>query len=154
MSYLIAVASSDGKNTDLKFGEAREYLIYRAEGKNYELLQIRKAEGETVTSASPTCAISADCLSGCGGAGAGAGCGGAGAGCGGEAGQDIRVELLGDCRAVVCKKIGFKAVKSFEKRAISVFDIEADIGEVLDKITSYYDKVDNHRSLREKSQNE
>ena len=145
MSYLIAVASSDGRITDLKFGETNEYLIYKVEGKNYEFFQKRKAESETLTSESLECKSPVSCSQGCGGAGGG---------CGGEAGQEKRIELLSDCRAVVCKKIGFKAVKSFEKKAISVFDIEADIGEVLDKITSYYDKVDNHRSLREKSQNE
>lgn len=55
--------------------------------------------------------------------------------------------LLSDCRCVVCKKIGFQAQKQFEKKAISVFDVECEIKEALDKITFYYNKIDRHESL-------
>ena len=59
-----------------------------------------------------------------------------------------RVLLIDDCRCVVCAKIGFQAQKQFERKAISVFDIECKITDALDKITAYYEKVDGHKSLR------
>ena len=59
-----------------------------------------------------------------------------------------KVALIEDCRAVVCKKVGFQAQKQFEKKAISVFDVECSVEEALEKITSYYYKIDNRQSLR------
>jgi len=75
-------------------------------------------------------------------------CGGNGGGCKGPGDVADKVELISDCRAVVCKKIGFQAQKQFEKKAISVFDVECKVQEALDKITFYYRRIDNHESLR------
>ena len=58
--------------------------------------------------------------------------------------------MIEDSRCVVAKKVGFQAQKQFEKKAISVFDIEVSVKEALDKITSYYFKIDNRQSLRSK----
>ncbi|MBO7453666.1 MAG: hypothetical protein J6U54_25315 [Clostridiales bacterium] len=133
MAYYIAIGSSDGVNTDLKFGEVEKFLIYKVEGEKYELHEERVvAEGEA-------------CVSKCGDKN---GCSGGGHGCGGGEEVAAKVTAVEDCRAVVCKKIGFQAQKQFEKRAISVFDIETKVTDALNKIASYYNKIDNNRSLR------
>jgi len=133
MAYYIAIGSSDGINTDLKFGEVEKFLIYKVEGTDYELYEKREvadADG-----------FAAKC-------GDKNGCSGSGHGCGGGEEVAAKVTAIEDCRAVVCKKIGFQAQKQFEKRAISVFDIETTITDALDKIAGYYNKIDNNRSLR------
>ena len=137
MSYNIAIGSSDGINTDLKFGEVSEFLIYSVEGENYKLLERRKVDQNAGAS---SC--------GNGGCSPEGGCSGAGNGCGGSEEVSKKVSVIEDCRCVVCKKVGFQAQKQFEKRAISVFDIECTIEEALTKIASYYYKLDNNRSLR------
>lgn len=134
MAYYIAVGSSDGVHTDLKFGEVSEFIIYLVDGRDYEIYEKRKVGN----SEDAGCAKK-DCSSGCSGQGNR---------CGGSAEVEGRVSVIEDCRCVVCKKVGFQAQKQFEKRAISVFDIECEISEALDKISAYYDKIDNNRSLR------
>ena len=76
----------------------------------------------------------------------GGGCGN-GNGCG-LGGALPKVELIGDCRSLVCKKIGFQATKQLEKKHITSFDVECNIDEALSKIASYFNKIDNHQSLR------
>ena len=139
MSYKIAVGSSDEKNVDQKFGEVSEFLIYEVEGLSYKL-----AEKREVTK-------SDNASNGCdseGGGCASGGCSGNGQGCSGPSEVTSKVEVIKDCRAVVCKKIGFQAQKQFEKKAISVFDVECEIKDALDKITTYYDKLDRKISLK------
>lgn len=143
MSYKIAVGSSDGKNVDLKFGEVQKFLIFTVDGKDASFTEIRPVKHTTDDPVITSC-------QGCGD-GSGGGCGaGNGAGCGGPQGVSDTVELISDCRCVVCKKVGFQAQKQFEKKAISVFDVECPIRTALDKISFYYDRVDNHQSLRRK----
>ncbi len=138
MAYKIAVGSSDSVNVDLKFGEVESFLIYEVTDK-VELVERRAAtqkhSDSNVSCGSESCKPSS--------------CGGNGGGCGGADGVIAKVSLIDDCRCVICKKIGFQAQKQFEKKAISVFDIEIPIDEALKKITSYYDKIDNHKSLRD-----
>ncbi|MGN0728327.1 NifB/NifX family molybdenum-iron cluster-binding protein [Treponema sp.] len=133
MLYKIAVATSSGENVDLKFGEAQEFSLYAAEGKKYSFLEKRAVE-KSADSEKPESCSSEIC-------GSGNSCGGNGHGCAG-AEADSRVVLLSDCRCVVCKKIGFHAQRQFEKKAISVFDVECSIKEALDKITAYYEKTE------------
>ncbi|MBR5416869.1 MAG: hypothetical protein IK109_02415 [Clostridiales bacterium] len=151
MSYFIAVATSDGKNVDLKFGETDHFHIYKVEGKSIELYEARKVEDASDAAAKApapgnVCGPSdpASCGSGC--SGNGQGCGGGGAVLG-------KVSLIEDCRCVVAKKVGFQAQKQFEKKAISVFDIEVSVDEALEKITTYYYKIDNRQSLRSVEEN-
>lgn len=151
MSYKIAVASSDGKNIDLSFGGASYFRIYEVEGEEYTELASRIApssvnekaladSGQTGShSNSGGCASS-----GCGNS---SGCG-TGTGCGGGQENFAKVELIRDCRCVVCKKIGFNIQKELEKRAISSFDIDCEISEALKRIAVYLYKIDNHISLR------
>jgi predicted Fe-Mo cluster-binding NifX family protein len=154
MAYKIAVGSSDGINVDLKFGEVENFLIYEVTD-HFKLIEQRSVSRETTElndsgNASNAAKISefslekncekSNCKS--------SGCSGNGGGCGGAEGVLKKVSLIEDCRCVVCKKIGFQAQKQFEKKAISVFDVEVPIEEALEKITYYYEKIDNHKTLR------
>lgn len=147
MSYKIAVASSDEINVDETFGQAERFIIYEAKGKNYNKLEIRDVvdktsqEGDSFEVEKKTGCDKKE--SSCGtGCGTGGGCGGA---------VPAKLEYLFDCRAVVCKKIGTQVQKQLEKKAISYFDVTCTVKEALDKITFYYNRIDNHISLRDKS---
>lgn len=146
MSYKIAVVSSDGVNIDQSFGAANEFRIYEAadDGK-YHLLEIRQWKEPAAGVSSDDCTPGAD--RGCGSK-AGIGCG-SGGGCGGT-GQTIpKLELVSDCRSILCSKIGFQVRKQMEKKAIAAFDIEYPINEALHKIVSYFSKIDHHQSLKD-----
>lgn len=165
MSYRIAVGTSDGKNIDLKFGEIKHFLIYEVEGKEIKVLEKRAVEEDPEKDVTADThlkeAVVYDEVAGnnskesdgsglnCGSSGCNTGaCSGNGHGCGGPAGITEKVEVISDCRCVLCAKVGFQAQKQFERKAISVFDIACSIEEALEKITGYYDKIDNHKSLR------
>ena len=140
MAYKIAVGSSDGIHVDLKFGEVTKFLIYEVSD------EIRLAEERIVSNDTGIRKISENSCntSGC----SGAGCGGNGSGCNGSSDVISKVSLISDCRCVVCKKIGFQAQKQFEKKAISVFDVECEIAGALQKIAFYYGKIDKHEAFR------
>ena len=142
MSYKIAVASSDEINVDETFGQAKRFLIYEADGNTYHLIEDRK----DCIFAPESCIIEESCGAG-GGCGMGSGCG-TGGGCGGNGAVPEKISALFDCRAVVCKKIGTSAQKQFEKKAISYFDVSCTVKEALEKITFYFNRIDNHVSLR------
>ncbi len=142
MGYLIAVGSSDEINVNLKFGEADEVLIYEVEGLSYSLKEKRKLNKEKDTKETGTdITCSSDSCKSCN-------CSGNGQGCNGGSDAEKKVNILKDCRCVLFKKVGFQAQKQFEKKAISIFDIECEISDAFEKITKYYDKVDSHTSLR------
>ena len=167
MSYLIAVATSNARDVDLGFGAATGFHIYEVEGTDYKEKEYREFSEEidgAGSSSGVNCGSTGACGSGTGCGGEAAGCGGAGAdtgaetkpsgcngpsnGCGGSDGAQRKVELIADCRSLVCKKIGFQAQKQLEKRAIAGFDVECSVDEALSKIAGYFDKIDNHISLR------
>lgn len=155
MSYLIAVATSDAKVVDLGFGAAKGFHIYEVEGNEYKEKEYREfTEEETAEQAAEGCGQDGQ-GSGCGGqtvgcgGNSGSGCGGnSGGGCGGAGGASKKVELIADCRSLVCQKIGFQAQKQLEKKAIAGFDVDCSVDEALAKIAAYFDKIDNHISLR------
>ncbi len=140
MEYKIAVGSSDGFNIDLKFGEADRFLIYRVDENNCEFLETR-----AVSHIADEKAEDNNCDEKTYGR---EGCAGNGQGCKGAADVIDKVGMIADCRCVVCAKIGFQAQKQFERKAISVFDVECKIDDALKKIRYYYDKVDHHQSFR------
>lgn len=149
MAYKIAVASEGGEKVDLSFGAAFSFDIYEVEGKTYHFYE--KREYVLPEGAAPQTADTSE-TQGCGGAegcgnGKASGCG-TGGGCGGATGTFPKVELIRDCRCVICKKIGFQVQKQFEKLAITGFDVDCTVEEALQKITAYLDKIDNHQSLR------
>lgn len=143
MAYKIAVASSDGVNINVKFGATDSFLVYEIndddeinflEKRLIVLNEDNSVNNENEFSINPK----SDCNSSCNTNS----CGNGGGGCGGPSGVASRVELIGDCRSVVCAKVGFQAQKQFEKKAISVFDIECPIDFALKKISSYYKAID------------
>ena len=143
--YKMAVGSSDGINVDLKFGEVEKFLIYEADELGFVLKEERIVSEDKPDGSSRDSENTGGDGSGCGedecgrsGCGAGSGCGGGGGGCTGPADVISKVEMISDCRCVVCSKVGFQAQKQFEKKAISVFDVECEVKEALEKITSYY----------------
>ncbi len=133
MPYKIAAATSDGVNIDRTFGSAEWFTIYEINGEN-----IISAE-KRIFRESEKIALE-NCEKGCG-----SGCG---SGCGNGGQHSEKVDLISDCRCVVCTKIGFPIRKQLEKLAISVFDVNCSVDEALQKITSYYSRIDNHESLR------
>lgn len=146
MSYKIAVASSDGLQIDETFGTAKSFIIYEVANGIYRKLEERTFREEGTdndgVSAADSCNSAGSCKTGGGcGSGTGGGCGGAG-----EASE--KVELISDCRCVVCKKIGFHIQKQLERKAISAFDVSVSVEEALEKITHYFTRMDNHESLR------
>lgn len=145
MSYKIAIASSDEKKIDLSFGAAKEFLIYEVRDDNTYTLSGRRKWTDAPDHDNAGCSPQEGCSprSGCGTGGCSpqSGCGGAGS-------PIAKLTLVDDCRCVICKKIGFQVRKQLEKKAITAFDIEIEIDDALKKIVSYFDKIDNHRSLR------
>ena len=139
MSIKVAIASSDGLNIDLHFGQAKSFLIYELKDSKFELTEKRELPAGENESTSPDGQEPQDFGGGCGGGGFGCGSGG---GCGGGATGPLApaVELLLDCRAVVAAQIGQGMRRQFERKAISVFDIELTIEEALNKLAAYYTK--------------
>ncbi|MDD5930496.1 MAG: NifB/NifX family molybdenum-iron cluster-binding protein [Spirochaetales bacterium] len=144
MSIKVAIASSDGLNIDLHFGQAKSFLIYELKESKFVLTEKRELPVSGNESTSPEAASPQEFGGGCGGAGfgcgSGGGCGGSGGGCGGGASGPLApaVELLLDCRSVVAAQIGQNMRRQFERNAISVFDIELPIEEALEKLAAYY----------------
>ena len=134
MSYKIAVATSDGINVDLHFGSTEVFFIYQAEGEKFDFLESRRVI-DTANAQKTSCNCGEGGGNGCGNGGGNNACGG------GE--KSETVELLSDCRAVVCAKIGRNVLKQLELRAISTFDVSIPVKEALEKIVTYYNKVDN-----------
>ena len=139
MGIKVAIATSDGLNIDLHFGQAKSFLLYEFKDGKFELSEkrevpvddsavdaLRQAQGPQIetTFACP---------------GGGGGCGGCG---GGAASGPLApaVELLLDCRAVVAAQIGQGMRRQLERNAISVFDIEISVEDALKKLAAYYAK--------------
>lgn len=162
MSYKIAVATSDGLNVDLHFGSAPSFDIYDVDGIDFLKVETRKVptapeqEFYYIAGNEGSGSCNSGCSSGCG-SGSGNECNsGCNSGCGTKNGcgggeKSESVEMLSDCRCVVCKKIGRNILKQFERKAISVFDVELPVKEALSKIVSYYNKLD-ERKLKFKNQ--
>ena len=146
MSYLIAVATSDELNVDLSFGEAEGFVIYEVDETEFSKKEYRPApaaEEETSGAGALASENNENKEETEGGCGCGGGCG-----CSGHGASLPKVELVSDCRSLVCRKIGFQAQKQLEKKQISAFAVECSVEEALNKISSYFYKVDNHQSLR------
>jgi hypothetical protein len=143
MTYKIAVASSDGKNVDRKFGETQEFLIYEVQEKAYHLLEKRQYVSKVTQEEREAKALAAAPKS-CGGGG----CQGGGNGCKGPTEIVDKVAFLEDCRCVVCTSLGFQAQKALEKKAIAPFYVDCSVTEALDKIVFYFHKIDHHEAFR------
>ena len=133
MSYKIAIASSDGKKVDTHFGQAKGFYIYKVDDEknftlieNRDVIQISEVEKKEESH----------------------GCDGGGCGCGGGKESLGRVRTIDDCRCLLCARVGGGAKGQLQKKSISVFDLEGDIDTLVKKIIEYFDRVDNHISLR------
>ena len=138
MAYKIAVASSDEKNVNLHFGEAKEFLIFVVADDGTFSLAEKRIYSEEVEPAGENFNCNERMSCGCSG--------NSGAGCG--AGSSKKVELIADVRAVVALKIGFNIQRQLEKKAVSSFDVNCGIQEALEKITKYFFSMDNHKPFR------
>lgn len=145
MSYKIAVASSNGENVNLSFGAAMEFIVYKVENNVcsfWEKRYVDVSESATIPTISSACENKEECSTS-------NGCeNGQGVGCGDGRGSLPKIELLLDCRCIVCKKIGFHIQKQLERKAITYFDVTCSVEEALKKITKYFARVDEHMSLR------
>lgn len=132
--YKIAVATNDGIHINQSFGQTSKYYIYVVDDSGvYCQSEIREIS-DTGHSQAQRCSDSSNT--------------GAACGCGHESRHDERADMLSDCRAVLCMKIGPKARKILEHRAISVFDVSMDIEEAFAKIIQYFTRVDKHMPLK------
>lgn len=142
MRYKIAVASSDEEHINVSFGAAFTFLIYEVEEDNSYHLSEKRVWNENPCRDNDSVS---SCLHNRSEEG---NCGSLSRGCGGAGLKASKLELVEDCRCLISKKIGFEIQKQLEKRAIAAFSIECKIEEALEKIVSYFDRVDNHRTLR------
>lgn len=149
MGIKVAIATSDGLNIDLHFGQAKSFLLYEFKDGKFELSEkrevpvddsavaaLRPAQGPQGEGHGPQ----EDELSGgfaC--PGGGGGCGGCGGGASGPLAP--AVELLLDCQAVIAAQIGQNMRRQFERNAISVFDVELPVTQALEKLAAYYSKL-------------
>lgn len=113
MAYKIAVASSDGVNIDRSFGASDAFDIYEAEGTEYHLVEKREytsqevsgqkdADGAGRVLTESSVENKEDCGGGMGCSSSG-GCG-SGRGCATSSGTFPKVQLIRDCRCIVCEK--------------------------------------------------
>jgi hypothetical protein len=138
MAYKIAIASSDEIHIDETFGAAKLFHIFEVEDGKFQKVEERIAEIRSEK-------IKCGALDGCNRDGCNLG---AGSGCAGTEENTEKVELIDDCRCVVCKRIGFHIQKQLERKAITAFDVNCTVNQALEKISLYYDKIDKHQSLR------
>ena len=134
MNIKVAIATSDGLNVDLHFGQAKSFLIYELKDGKFEFVEKR----ELPPVLEPVESTSEDSANG------GFGCGsGDGSGCGSGPNGELApaVKLLLDCQALLVAQVGMKMCRQFERNAISVFDIELPISEALEKLATYYLKL-------------
>ena len=136
MGIKVAIATSDGLNIDLHFGQAKSFLLYEFKDGKFELSEKREVpvdDSAVVALQGPQIETTFACPGG------GGGCGGCG---GGAASGPLApaVELLLDCRAVVAAQIGQGMRRQLERNAISVFDIEIPVEDALKKLAAYYAK--------------
>ncbi|MGI6108430.1 MAG: hypothetical protein ACOYB8_01120 [Eubacteriaceae bacterium] len=142
MNYRIAVASSDRIHVDLSFGSAKGFDIYEVNGKNFRFMEERIYVPSEVTAArKDNCPTENSCGNTERSCGNGMFC---------THGETVfpKLQLIRDCRCLVCLKAGFSIQKQLEKMAVILFDVDSSTEEVLTGITGYLDRIDNHQSLR------
>ena len=126
MTYKIAVATSDNKNVDLHFGCAESFKIYQVDGLEITFLEERQNLNSKENDGKNCNCGSNQNHSSCS-----------------QEEKIPSIDIVSDCRAVVCAKIGKNILRQLELHAISSFDIEMPVKEALEKISEYYQKIDN-----------
>lgn len=144
MSYKIAVATSDGLHVDLHFGTAGAFTIIDVnEDGSYSFIEKRIiSKDNEVQEKEDDCNKKSGCASGC--ENKTGGCGN------GHSNKEIdtKVDIISDCRCLLCKNIGPGASRQLEQKAITSFQIELSVEKAVAKIIDYYFKIDNHLSLK------
>jgi predicted Fe-Mo cluster-binding NifX family protein len=160
MGYKIAIASTDGVHVDGHFGSSRSFYIVEVDDDGYfvnkeerimpklveEILDSQIEESNEKKLVESNSCESSSCKNKrvCGKVTKGSGCSGQL-----DSKIQIRVSLISDCRCLICKNIGQGAERQLQKQAITAFQIDNyKIEEALIKIIGYYNKIDNHISLR------
>lgn len=139
MSIRIAVATSDGKNVDLHFGKADRFQIYELQNGKFVFLEERKAASSEYESREKSSAQ--NCGTDGNGCGSGGNCGQK-SGCGGGGIESPNVALLSDCAGIVAAKFGQQIIRQFERKAVSIFDIECPVDFALEKLAAYYNNME------------
>lgn len=112
MTYKIAIASSDGVQIDETFGSVTRFLIFTVDDETIERMEERICCTDIIEQ-SAVCENTVRC--------------GNGNGCNHGIGSMKKVEQIGDCRCVVCQKIGFQVQKQLERKAICFFDVSCTV---------------------------
>lgn len=131
LSYRIAVASSGNGQSYRHFGETDVFQIYEVEDMSWKLIETRHIKQPEPSE-----------------------CGwkeqrrGIGCGCGGDPRIKSKAEQISDCRCVVCAKAGMQMQKELERKGITCFEVDCSLDRAMERIIGYYERVDNHISLR------
>ncbi len=128
MSYKIAYASTNGIQIDTTFGGTEEFTIVEVTEGRYHIIETRTVDTSKISKIDVGCGNSS--------------------GCGQGKGASLKVDLIADCRCVICQKVGFHIQKQLEKLAIVTFDVDCTVEAALDKIIAYFERVDGHKSWR------
>jgi nitrogen fixation protein NifX len=127
MAYNIAVASTDGINIDKHFGASDSFFIIKVnDDGTYENL------GERVVAEAQKDISSTSC-----------------GGYSGDPSIQKKIEVISDCKCLLCSKCGPGSEKKIGKNNISAFEIDLKIDEALKKIIKYYKKSDECQSLKD-----
>ena len=135
MGYNIAVSSTDGVNIDKHFGASDSFFIIKVnDDGTYENLGERLVkEGQNNTTSTS-----------CGGSSCGHSCGGHS-----DPAIQKKIEIISDCRCLLCSKCGPGSEKQLGKNNIATFEINLKLDEALKSIIKYYKKSDEHQSLKD-----
>jgi predicted Fe-Mo cluster-binding NifX family protein len=126
MPYKIALTSSDGKNIDLHFGHAENFLIAEVDEQqgSWKILESRALphEADNCSAANANCSAST--------------------GCTGHGHQDGRllsvISAISDCTYILTAKIGPKPHSVLQKAGITALEAPLDIAEALPKLNTYH----------------
>ena len=131
MAYNIAVATSDYINIDKHFGEADTFVIIKVKDDlSYNIAEERVVrQGISFQSQS-----TGGSCSGCGGGG-------------NDPKIQSKIEIISDCRCLLCNQCGPSSQKQLGKNNIATFAIDLKLKDALKKVITYYKKVDNRESF-------
>ena len=140
MSYLIAIATNDGENVNQTFGQAPSFTIVKVEDdKTWSVVENRAVVYIAPRQPSSLLEQVDPKRQGCG------------CSCNGADGIDtheVRVNILSDCRCVLCSKIGFSGVKALESKKIIPLDVVGPVKDSVNQVVDYFYRLDNHLSMR------
>lgn len=140
MSFLTAVATTDGKNIDQHFGHAKSLKVYQVEEDGTFQLQEERLIPRVHAPEEPAGNHEENSGCGCGGR-RGGGCG-----CGRLRTMDVSfldpvVNTFADCRYILASRVGPVIDKAFGKRQITTFSIDLPVQEALGKIAVYETRI-------------